>query len=341
MFEREATPDEGLGPLYNEVRCSGCHDVPVIGGGGFTTLVVKATRWEDGRCDPLVAEGGDNIQQRATPMLARHGILRESIPARANGQARVTAPPLYGLGLVEAIADADIASRADPDDADGDGISGRVARVGDAAGRIGRKGELTTIADFVDTALRFELGLTTPTNPIEETVNGAPLPDGVDPLGEPEIEANGIALLTDYVRYLAPVPPLGAQSTAMADTTARGERVFHDAGCAACHVPEMRTAAGATPALARQPVRLYSDLLLHDMGPDLASVCGGEAGPSEWLTARLWGLRYRPRFMHDGRATTVEQAILVHDGEAANARRTYSELGAAERTALLRFLHTL
>ena len=341
VFEREATPDEGLGPLYNEVRCSGCHDTPVIGGAGFTTLVTKATRWENGRCDPLMDAGGDNIQQRATPMLARHGILREEIPARANAQATVTAPALFGLGLIERIPDAAIASRADPDDGDGDGISGRVAWAGSAAGRIGRKGELVTVADFIDTALRFELGLTTPMHRVEETVNGRPLPEGVDPLPEPEIEQNGIELLTDFVRFLAPPPGAAPASPAHADTVRRGEGLFGETGCSACHTPELRTDRTALAALDRKPVRLYSDLLLHDMGPGLADVCGGEASPAEWMTAKLWGLRYRTRLMHDGRATDMEQAIALHDGEAASAKAAFAALTATDRAALLRFLESL
>ncbi len=343
VFERLATQDEGLGPLYNEVRCSACHDSPVIGGAGFATRVVKATRWENGRCDALVDQGGDNIQQRATPLLAQYGVLREEIPARANGQASVTAPPLFGLGLVERIPDADIASRADPDDADGDGVSGRVAPAdpSGSAGRFGRKGELRTVLDFIDTALRFEMGLTTPLHMTEETINGAPLPAGVDPIGEPEIDQHGMELLTDFVRFLAPPPRARTGSSGAADSVRRGERVFEAIGCSACHVPMLRTDRDTLAALDRKAVPLYSDLLLHDMGPGLADVCGGEAGPSEWLTAKLWGLRYRPRLLHDGRAASMEQAIGAHDGEAAAARRAFGALSEPDRAMLLRFLATL
>jgi len=109
----------------------------------------------------------------------------------------------------------------------------------------------------------------------------------------------------------------------------------------ACHTPELRTDRTAPPALDRKPVRLYSDLLLHDMGPGLADVCGGEASPPEWMTAKLWGLRYRQRFMHDGRATSIEQAIVLHDGEAAAAKAAFAALAAPDRAGLLRFLESL
>jgi CxxC motif-containing protein (DUF1111 family) len=338
VFERIATQEEGLGPLYNEVRCSGCHDVPVVGGAGFDVRVLKATRYADGRCDLLEREGGDNIQQRATAMLVERGITRENVPASATGRSLMTAPPLFGLGLVEAVSAQTIAERADPDDRAGDGISGRVATAADGTvGRFGRKGDLATIGGFVDTALRFELGLTTPGHPREEGINGGALPDGADPIGEPEIEQHGVNVLSEFVRYLA--PPLSAPlSVAARDSVQQGERFFSDAGCSTCHVPEMRTAREAPGPLANVAVRMYSDLLLHDLGPALADVCGSSASPAEWLTARLWGLRFRTRFMHDGRATDMTQAILSHGGEATAARAAFSALDDRQRALLLRFL---
>jgi CxxC motif-containing protein (DUF1111 family) len=323
------------------VRCSGCHDVPVVGGAGFAVRVVKATHYDDGRCDLLETEGGDNIQQRATALLAERGYARELMPNHANGRSMVTAPPLFGLGFVEAVSDEAIAERADPGDANGDGISGRVARTADGRpGRFGRKGEVATIEGFVDTALRFELGLTTPEHPFEETINGAALPDGADPIGEPEIEQHGVEVLSDFARYLAP-PARALMSEAAADSAREGERTFADIGCAACHVPELRTRRDAPVPLANASVRMYSDLLLHDLGPAVADVCGTGASPSEWMTARLWGLRFRTRFMHDGRATDLTQAILSHGGEATSARNAFSALDDSQRRMLLAFLYSL
>lgn len=204
LFERLTTPEEGLGPLFNAERCSSCHDMPATGGGG-PALVLKATRFEDGRCNLLTDQGGDNIQQRATTALTARGVSGESIPRAATATARVTGPPLFGMGLVEEIPEDAITDRADPADADGDGVSGRAARTPDGRlGRFGRKGEAATIADFIDTALRFELGLTTPAHPVEETVNGRPLPPGADPMPDPDLDARGVRLLVEYVRLLAP-----------------------------------------------------------------------------------------------------------------------------------------
>ena len=340
VFERLTTAEEGLGPLYNGTRCSACHDRPASGGSS-TSLVNKATRFEAGVCDLLVAEGGDNIQQRATPLLLAHGVMREVVPASATDSARVTGPPLFGAGLVEAIADETILAGADPDDADGDGISGRVGRTSDGrVGRFSRKADVATVFDFVETALRFELGLTTPMNPVEETVNGVALPPDVDPMRDPEIDERGMGILTDFVRFLAP-PVRERLSSAAADSVADGAQLFEEARCSSCHVPALRSGASEVAALSRQTVNLYSDLLIHDMGPALGDVCGPNAAPAEYATARLWGLRYRERLLHDGRATSPRDAILLHDGEAAGARNAFVALSTDEQQLLLRFLASL
>jgi CxxC motif-containing protein (DUF1111 family) len=341
VFERIATPEEGLGPFFNAERCSACHDEPAVGGTG-ALLVVKATAWDGQRCDLLETEGGDNIRQRATPRMQAHGRMSVPVPAGATATSRVTSPPLFGLGLIEAIADADLIAGADPEDVDGDGVRGRAPLMPDGSvARFGRKGETSTIADFVDTALRFEMGLTTPLFPDEAAAGGRDLPDGVDPMGEPEIEQNGVDLLAAFSRFLAPPARAQAQSRAHADSVAAGERIFGAIGCDRCHAPELRTGRSPTPALDRKPVRAYSDFLLHDLGPEMASVCGVRAGPSEWRTAPLWGLRYRSRFLHDGRAADVERAIAAHGGEAERSRRAFDALGPSDRARLLAFLRSL
>lgn len=340
VFERLTTPEEGLGPLFNAERCSACHSEPASGGSG-PALVLKATRFESGYCDLLPDEGGDNIQQRATPLLQARGIMQEGIPSRATATARVTGPLLFGLGLVEAIPEAAILAREDSADADGDGISGRAPRTASGQlARFGRKGDAATILDFIDTALRFELGLTTPAHPTEETVNGKPLPRGTDPSPDPEIDERGMDLLADYVRLLAP-PGRAATWGPARDSVSRGEELFRSTGCASCHVPELRSGPSDVRALDRKPVPLYSDLLLHDLGPDLADVCGASAAPSEYRTAPLWGLRFRSTYLHDGRAGTLREAIALHGGEAAAARAAFQARSAEHQGLLLRFLSSL
>jgi CxxC motif-containing protein (DUF1111 family) len=115
VFDRLTTPEEGLGPLFNETRCSSCHDVPTSGGSG-PALVTKATRFEDGSCDLLVAQGGDNIQRKATALLMAAGIEREAVPDVATAEVSVTGPSLYGLGLVDALPEEAILANTDPDE---------------------------------------------------------------------------------------------------------------------------------------------------------------------------------------------------------------------------------
>lgn len=340
LFERLATADEGLGPLYNAERCSACHDEPVTGGGNARVPVLKATRFADGRCDLLESHGGDNIQRRATDLLAAHGMGPERVPDGATATARMIAPPLLGLGLVEAVPEDVLAERADPDDRDGDGISGRLPRLPDGrAARFGRKGDAATVEEFVDTALRFELGFTTPAHPAEETRNGVPVPPEADPMPDPEIDQETLGLLTDYVRFLAPPVPA-------AESIAQGAALFRQIGCESCHREQLRTATGSPaspslhPALASRTIRPYSDFLLHDLGPALADVCGRDAAPSELRTAPLWGLRHRRRFLHDGRATDLASAVAAHGGEATPARDAFASLPTDARSALVRFLES-
>ena len=347
LFERLATADEGLGPLYNAKRCSDCHDQPVVGGGGTRFPVLKATRFADGRCDLLEAHGGDNIQRRATELARAHGIAPEDVPEDATATSSVVAPPLLGLGLLEAVPDSVLDGWADPDDADADGISGRAPRTppgpdGGRPARFGRKGDAATIKGFVDAALRFELGFTTPDHPAEEPRNGIPVPPEADPVPDPEIDQATLDLLSDYVRLLAPPAPEVASTPQLADTLAQGAALFRQIGCASCHRPEVRTGPTAPyAALANRTVRPYSDLLLHDMGPSLADVCGRSATPQELRTAPLWGLRHRTRLLHDGRAQDAAQALAAHGGEATSAREAFAALSPEARSALLRFLGSL
>lgn len=347
LFERLATADEGLGPLYNAKRCSDCHDQPVVGGSGTRFPVLKATRFADGRCDLLEAHGGDNIQRRTTELARAHGLAPEDVPEGATATSRVVAPSLLGLGLLEAVPDSVLDAWADPEDADADGISGRAPRTapgpeGARPARFGRKGDAATIQGFVDTALRFELGFTTPDHPEEEPRNGVPVPPEADPMPDPEIDQATLDLLSDYVRLLAPPAPEAVSTPQLADTLAQGAALFRQIGCASCHRPELRT--GPAPpyaALASRTLRPYSDLLLHDMGPALAGVCGRSATPQELRTAPLWGLRHRTRLLHDGRAGDPASAVAAHGGEATAAREAFDALPPAARNALLRFLASL
>ncbi len=339
LFERLATPEEGLGPLFNAERCSSCHDDPVPGGGGARIPVLKASRFHEGVCSTLPEAGGDNLQQRVTPALENLGIRAEPVPGEATASAFVTAPPLFGLGLLEAVPEADLVALADQEDADGDGIRGRVPRRPDGTlVRFGRKGDAATVQDFVEQALLLELGFTSPRFPREEPWAGQPLPPDVDPFPDPEMTPEAVTLLTDYVRYLAPPSPL---SRADGTDEGEGESLFSEIGCAVCHVPELTTGEAREGALSRVSIRAYTDLLLHDMGYGPGDVCTPQAAPGEYRTAPLWGLRHRTTFLHGGRATTVREAIQAHGGEGAASRGAFEALQSDAQERILRFLSGL
>lgn len=342
LFDRVFQPAEGLGPLFNENQCSACHTDPASGGTG-EQRVVKATRFvPPTTCDYLTGERGQNVRRQATAPLKAHGVEGESVPPEATERGRFTAPFLFGLGLVEAIPEGEILRRADPDDRDGDGISGRAGRTANGAlGRFGRKADVATLVDFVSSALRLEMGLTSAMAPTEQGLNGGPLPEGVDPAPDPELALQTVERLADFVRFLAPLAPEPLADDARRDSIARGERLFSQLGCGSCHVPRMTTGRSEISALDRKTVSLYSDLLLHDMGRELADVCGVGAAPAEVRTEMLDGLRYRRAYLHDGRALDLREAILRHGGEAARARQAFARLDFLSQSLLLRFLNSI
>jgi len=347
VFATVFTPETGLGPLFNAVSCASCHEQPVVGGGGNNDpaeggedIEVHATAFHGAgaRCDDLAAVGGQVIQKQLTPALSDvlH-ITAEPIPAAATDSGHRSTPDLFGFGLLDAVPDAEILARADPLDRNGDGISGRPNRTADGRlGRFGRKAQAATLREFNADAFVMEMGITNPGNQTEQTVGGMPLPAGVDPLPEPEISAEQFDAADAFVRFLAPPPraPLGLVG-------ARGAVVFARIGCASCHVPVLVTGANPVPALRFRVVPAFTDLLLHDMGPDLADICLAQAQPSEFRTEPLVGLRFATAFLHDGRATTISQAIELHGGEGLAARNRFVRLRPFERYALLRFLRSL
>src|SRR6266566_3122937 len=347
VFQTNFTPETGLGPLFNAVGCAACHENPVPGGGGNNDpteggedIEVHATAFHGAAapCEDLAAVGGQVIQKQVTAALADllH-ITSEPIPRAATDSGHRTTPDLFGFGLLDAVPDAEILARADPLDRNGDGISGRPNRTADGRlGRFGRKAQAATLREFNADAFVMEMGITNPLNQTEQTVGGLPFPAGIDPLPEPEISAAQFDAADAFVRFLAPPPraPLDF-------TSALGAITFRKIGCASCHVPTLVTGANPVPALRFRFVSAYTDLLLHDMGPDLADICLGQALPSEFRTEPLMGLRFATVFLHDGRAATVSQAIELHAGEAVRARDRFLRLKPFERRALLRFLKTL
>jgi len=266
---------------------------------------------------------------------------------------------VFGVGLIEAVPVEAILSRADPEDEDGDGISGRPNWVqvpewipadepgsgsGPVLGRFSRKAQVGSLLQQGVEAYHQDIGITTDFLP-RENVN--PLAGtgtrSIDPAPDPELSESVVRAVVDYIRMLA--PPRSAEITG---ELARGEELFSEIGCASCHVPTLTTGDHAIAALAFREATLYSDLLLHDLGDELDDGRpDGEAAGSEWRTAPLWGLRVMRDFLggeafllHDGRAASVEEAIGFHGGEADRALAAFLALLEADREALLRFVET-
>lgn len=344
-FERSFSPSEGLGPIFNNSGCGNCHSGD--GRGRPENALVRI-----GVAPDLARElGGPQIQDRATA-----GAVPERVPDGVPRSVRLP-PSVFGVGLIEAIPEETILARADPADADGDGISGRPNRVdppdwvpgdepgagpGPVVGRFSRKAQVSSLLQQVVEAYHQDMGLTTDFLPVENrNPQGGVRTPAADPAPDPEVPEAEVQAVLEYIRMLA--PPAPGETT---ERRRRGEEVFGEIGCAACHVPMLETGPHRIRALAFQPVRLYSDLLLHDMGEELADGRpDGSADGREWRTAPLWGLRVMRDFLdgdafllHDGRARTVEEAILYHGGEAAAARAAFEALPPEDRQAVLDFV---
>jgi CxxC motif-containing protein (DUF1111 family) len=264
--------------------------------------------------------------------------------------ARV-APPMIGLGLLEAIPEVAILANADPDDRDGDGIRGVANLVHDDAsgqqvlGRFGWKAGQPSLNQQNVHAFAGDMGLTTALLPHDDCsatqTDCRAMPDG----GEPEVSANILANVLFYTRNLAVPARRGVDELEVR----RGKQLFSNAGCQRCHTPSFVTAADAAePELANQTIRPYTDMLLHDMGEGLADGRPEfQASGSQWRTAPLWGIGLtqavngHTQFLHDGRARNLLEAILWHGGEAQNARQAVIDFDASERGALLAFLNSL
>ena len=260
------------------------------------------------------------------------------------------APVVYGMGLLEAIPEATLRALADPDDADGDGISGRLNMVWDletgqlVVGRFGWKAVQPSLEQQVAGAFLGDIGVTSSLFPEQNCGPTQATCWQTQGGGSPEIADAGITAVADYTRTLA-VPAARDRDD---PEVVRGAELFFAAGCHLCHTPELRTGPHAIAALSEQTIFPYSDLLLHDMGPGLSDGRPvWDAGAREWRTPPLWGIGLvervngHTRFLHDGRARSLAEAILWHGGEAEAAKEFFRELPAADRAALIAFLESL
>ncbi|MGH9674232.1 MAG: di-heme oxidoredictase family protein [Bryobacteraceae bacterium] len=341
-FTEVEDAEEGLGPAFNGTSCAGCHNVPAIGGAGTITEVRAGRRDEDGEFHEL--PGGTLFHLFSIP----DHRCQVKIPPEANVIARRISIPLFGAGLIEAIPDATLIALEDPEDANGDGVSGRAARIEDLAtrqmriGRFGWKAQHATLLAFAADAYRNEMGITNELFPDELAVGVDartmaecdPAPDPED-VADPRTRLRGIDNFEAFLRLLAPIPRL-----AIDNEVRFGESVFQGIGCGACHITQLDTGPSTNPVFDRKPVVLWSDLLLHDVGTgDGIRQASGE--PNEIRTPALWGLRLRRPFLHDGSAATVDEAIRRHGREAERSHERYVLLPDTARAAILKFLRSI
>jgi CxxC motif-containing protein (DUF1111 family) len=367
---------DGLGPHFNARSCQGCHikdgrGHPPSPGDANMVSMLFALSGPQGGPDPAL---GGQLQDQATPGLPAEGRVRvtyepepfaypdgsvvqlrrpiyETDAPLAPGVSlnpRI-APPMIGLGLVEAIAAEDLAAHADPEDRDGDGVSGRLGMAGDEVGRFGWKAMEPTILEQTATAFSNDMGLSTRARPEPWGDCTASQPScraafHGDDDGAPEVADDLLDLVVFYASHLA-VP---ARRDVDDPVVLEGKRLFYEARCTACHVPKHATRTDAPEGQAGQLIWPYSDFLLHDMGPGLADPNPtADRDGAEWRTPPLWGIGLTETvnghtfFLHDGRARSLEEAILWHGGEAEASRDAFAAYSAQERAALIRFLESL
>lgn len=373
----------GLGPVFNNVSCGACHvsdgrGKPPTSNEQLMSLLVRLSiPGTDVHGGPKPVPGfGLQLQPRANQGVSPEALVYiqytekeyqfadgskyslrapaytmqssyEGLPSDILYSPRI-APPVFGLGLLEAIAEADIVAQADENDRNGDGISGKPNYVWNVLegkktlGRFGWKANNPTILQQSAGAYSEDMGITNFVFPNESSYDQLQYDNLQD---EYEVSDSLVQAVTFYIRSLA-VP---ARRDADKTNILAGKKIFTEAQCAACHKPMQRTVTNvAFPELSNQVIFPYTDLLLHDMGPDLADYRPDfEATGLEWRTSPLWGIGLtqvvngHTNFLHDGRARTLMEAIMWHGGEAQFSRDYVTRLSQSDRDLLIKFLESL
>jgi CxxC motif-containing protein (DUF1111 family) len=337
------TPQTGLGPGFVATSCGSCH----AGDGKghpFTTLVRFGQTDETG--NKFLDQGGPQLQNRAIP-----GYQPEQIPAGATF-SKFTPPANTGLGFLELVADADILEMADPLDKDNDGISGvpnyaalpgyvqafnnAITLNGKYIHRFGKKAAAYNLLHQTVNAYNQDIGITSSFDPVDAYTRM---------VIDPEISTLTVNNVVFYLQTLK-APIQRNVGNAEVET---GRNLFEKINCSGCHKPTLKTGFSPVAALSNKEFHPYTDLLLHDMGPGLNDgYTEGSAKTFEWRTPPLWGLGLSMssqggsyHLLHDGRAKSIEEAIILHGGEASASRNRFIQLSAAEKNAVLRFLESL
>lgn len=353
LFGLPLREGDGLGPLYTQTSCGACHTEAARGPG----LVQKMFVVEADGVTPAADQSKLPFGHTVHPLVAG-GATTPILPPAGDPTIKVSTrvgPPVLGRGYMEAVLDSEIERVAAEQAARPDGIHGRVNHVvyeseqnvvttvhahkkGDRViGRFGLKARIGYLDDFTADALQGDMGITSPLRPQE-----FPNPDNLldDKKVGVDVTFDSVNKRADYLRLIAiPRRPK--------DTAAASE-LFSRVKCAACHVPSMKTRTDyPVPQIAGKDAVIYTDMLLHDMGDDLADGAigvDGEAGPRDWRTAPLIGLRFNKNFMHDSRAHSIEEAIRMHAGPRSEANESvtlFSALSELDRKTLIDFVSAL
>ncbi len=337
------TPQTGLGPIFVATSCGSCHAGDGKGD-PFTTLTRFGQTDETG--NRYMHLGGPQLQNRALP-----GYMPEQIPADATF-SKFTPPAVTGLGFLTYVSDADILDLADPDDTDGDGISGvpnwintpsyiiphsnAIAQNGKYIGRFGKKAAVYNLLHQTVNAYNQDMGITSLFEPLD-VFTGLEI--------DPEVSTQTVNDVVFYLHTLkAPIQRNQNDTEVML-----GKNIFNQINCAGCHKPVLTTGYSPIESLSYKEFYPYTDLLLHDMGSGLDDAyTEGNAKTSEWKTPPLWGLGLSPNsqggqfyLLHDGRARSIEEAILMHGGEATNSKTQYENLSTTDKESLIKFLNSL
>jgi CxxC motif-containing protein (DUF1111 family) len=327
-----------LDPVYGgQLQDRSIAGVPAEGSVRITTREIPG-RFEDGTKYTLLAPSYEIVDPAYGPL-----------PADLQISPRI-APAVFGVGLLEAVPERVIMGNADPTDKNDDGISGKANRVFDvrtkrtALGRFGWKANVPTVEQQNASAFNGDIGITsslfTEDGCSETEAACRKAPSG----GDPEVDDQKLGRVTFYTRTLA-VP---ARRQVKDAKVRSGEQLFREASCSSCHLPTLRTGDSDIEALADQTIHPFTDLLLHDMGTGLSDGRPDAlASPSEWRTAPLWGIGLvdtvngHTRFLHDGRARNLVEAILWHDGEAKASKERFKRMSREDRAAIVAYLESL
>ena len=342
-FSDVFTIEKGLGPIFVANQCASCHP-----GDGKGSPFVRFTRF--GQSDTLGNQyldfGAPQLQHKAIP-----GFEPEQLPAGATF-TNLIAPAVTGLGFLDAVSDADLIALSDPNDIDGDGISGRphwnnipdyvelrpnsISKNGKYISRFGKKGAAYDLLHQTSGAYNQDIGITTLFEPFD------PFSGLVE---DPEVSTQTVNDVVFYLKTLkAPIPRDVNDNDILA-----GNQIFSQIQCASCHMPTLQTGYSPIEVLSYKVFYPYTDLLLHDMGQGLNDdYTEGFALTSEWRTPPLWGLGLSKDaqggsyfLMHDGRSLSIQSAILIHGGEAEQSKINYSQLSETEKQQLIKFLESL